>query len=303
MVRRPENFFILKHLLQTATKGKYGIGAFNARTVPVIRPVLQTAQRMQSPAIIQIAQLELQWSQVSLREFAEGFFTILEEDGITVPVGLHLDHTQDMEVIREAIACGFTSVMIDASAELLDENIRITRNVVGYAHARGVSVEAELGHIGTGDSIESQSDEEKYTDPEEAEVFVNQTGVDALAVSVGTAHGVYTVQQPKVDTEILKAIRAKTAIPLVLHGGSGTPDEMIIKGIQIPGGGVSKINVATDLEIGLLSALGLKDRLTNAEAGELSPSDMKIGMHGVEAVVESKITGFLGSQGHAVDFD
>lgn len=303
MYRRPENLFVLKHLLQTAKKGKYAIGAFNTRVIPVSRTVLRTAQRMQSPIIIQVGEIELKWFELTISEFARGFFEIMEEDNITIPVGLHLDHTQELNLIREAISCGFTSVMIDASSEPLEENIQITRKVVEYAHARGVSVEAELGHIGWGDSIESQSDKEKYTDPEEAELFVNQTDVDALAVSVGTAHGVYTVQQPKVDIEILTAIRAKTSIPLVLHGGSGTPDEMIIRGIQIPGGGVSKINVATDVELGMLKALGLKDRLSNEAVMALSKDDQKRGMAGVEAVVEKKITNFLGSQGHAVDFD
>lgn len=303
MYRRPENLFILKHLLQIAKKGEYAIGSFSSRTVPIIRPVLQTAQRMQSPIIIQISQIEFKWYEMTISEFAKGFFDIMEEEKITIPVGLHLDHTQDLNLIREAISSGFTSVMIDASSEPLEENINITREVVEYAHARGVSVEAELGHIGTGDSIESQSDKEKYTDPEEAEIFVNQTDVDALAVSVGTAHGVYTVQKPKVDIELLMAIRSKTSIPLVLHGGSGTPDEMIISGIQIPGGGVSKINIATDVELGLLTALGLKDILTNASMFALSKDDLKRGMAGVEAVVEKKIASFLGSQGHAVDFD
>ena len=258
---------------------------------------------MQSPIIIQVGEIELKWFELTISEFARGFFEIMEEEKITIPVGLHLDHTQDMNVIREAILNGFSSVMIDASAEPLVENIQITRKVVEYAHARGVSVEAELGHIGSGDSIESQSDKEKYTDPKEAEIFIDQTDVDALAVSVGTAHGVYTVQQPKVDIEILMAIRAITPIPLVLHGGSGTPDEMIISGIQIPGGGVSKINIATDVELGMLKALGLKDRLTNAAVIALSKDDLERGMAGVEAVVEKKITSFLGSQGHANDFD
>lgn len=303
MYRRPENLFVLSHLLHTAKNGKYAIGAFNTRVIPVTRTVLRTAQRMQSPIIIQVGEIELKWFELTISEFARGFFEIMEEEKITIPVGLHLDHTQDMNVIREAILNGFSSVMIDASAEPLVENIQITRKVVEYAHARGVSVEAELGHIGSGDSIESQSDKEKYTDPKEAEIFIDQTDVDALAVSVGTAHGVYTVQQPKVDIEILMAIRAITPIPLVLHGGSGTPDEMIISGIQIPGGGVSKINIATDVELGMLKALGLKDRLTNAAVIALSKDDLERGMAGVEAVVEKKITSFLGSQGHANDFD
>jgi len=302
MFRRPENLFILKHLLEKAKTGGYAIGSFSPRTVPIIRPILRAAQRMQSPAIVQIAEIERDWFQLSLKEFAQGFFETLEEENITVPVGLHLDHTQSLDVIKEAIACGFTSVMIDASAMPLEENIRITRNAVEYAHARGVSVEAELGHIGSASSIESQPDKEKYTDPEEAEVFITQTEVDVLAVSVGTVHGVYTSQQPKVDVEILKAIRAITTIPLVLHGGSGTPKEMIIKGIRIPGGGVSKINIATDLDIARQTT-GMNDRLSNEAVFSMPASDLERAVEAVEAVVEDKITGFLGSNGHADDFD
>jgi len=303
MYQRPENLFILKYLLQTAEKGNYAIGAFSTRTIPVIRPVLQTAQRLQSPVIIQIAQPELKWYELTVDQFAQGFFKIIEEDEITIPVGLHLDHTYDFQIIKEAIGSGFSSVMIDASSNPLEENIRITREVVKYAHARGISVEAELGHVGVGDSIESQSDKEKYTDPQEVEIFVDQTDVDALAVSVGTAHGVYTVQQPKVDTELLMAIRSKTSIPMVLHGGSGTPSEMIIKGIAIPGGGVSKINVATDVELGFKKALGNNELLTNKMVTALRDEDLNRGLNGVVAVVQEKINSYLGSQDHAADFE
>jgi len=303
MNRKPENLYILKHLLETAQKGEYAIGAFSTRAVPIIQPVLRTAQNLQSPVMIQIAQLELKWYELTATQLAQGFFRIIEEEKITIPVGLHLDHSWDFKLIKEAISSGFSSVMIDASSKPLEENIEITRRVVEYAHARGVSVEAELGHIGLGDSIESQSDEEKYTDPEEVEIFVDKTSVDALAISVGTAHGVYTVQKPSVKTEIIRAIRAKTSIPLVLHGGSGTPNEMIIKGIRIPGGGVSKINIATDVELGFQNAIGIHSRLSNDSVSTLPEDDLISGLLGVEAVVEDKITHILGSQNHAVDFN
>jgi ketose-bisphosphate aldolase len=302
MFRKPENIVNLKYLLQIAEKGGFAVGAFSPRYSPVIRAVFRAGQQTQSPIIVQIAQIELKWYQYSLPEFAQAFWDQFAAEHPTVPVGLHLDHTQDFELIKEAIACGFTSVMIDASAKPLAENIAITQQVVEYAHARGVSVEAELGRIGTADFIESDTDEELFTDPAEAEEFVNATGVDALAVSVGTAHGVYTVRQPRVDVERIKAIRAHTPVHLVLHGGSGTPRELIAPAIHLPGGGISKINVATDLELALLQALGRENRLTNAEMKAVSEKDLLPGLAAVQGVVEDKIIHFLKSQDHANDY-
>ncbi len=302
MFRRPENIVNLKYLLQKAEKGGFAIGAFSPRYIPVIRAVLRAGQQTQSPVIVQIAQVELKWYQYPLAEFAQAFWDQFEAERPTVPVGLHLDHTQDFDLIKEAIACGFTSVMIDASAKPLPENIAITCRVVEYAHARGVSVEAELGRIGAADFIESYADEELFTDPAEAEEFVSATGVDALAVSVGTAHGVYTLRQPRVDVERIKAIRARTPVHLVLHGGSGTPRELIAPAIHLTGGGISKINIATDLELALLKALGRENRLTNEEMKAVSEKDLLPGLVAVKSVVEDKIIHFLGSQDHAGDY-
>jgi fructose-bisphosphate aldolase class II len=142
-----------------------------------------------------------------------------------------------------------------------------------------------------------------YTDPAEAEIFVRETGIDALAVSVGTAHGVYTVRQPKVDCERLSAIRARTPVHLVLHGGSGTPVEMIDPAIHLPGGGISKINIATDLELAALDSLGKSDRMTNRQCKAIPAPDLEKALAAVAAVVEDKITNFLGSQNHASDFE
>jgi fructose-bisphosphate aldolase class II len=150
--------------------------------------------------------------------------------------------------------------------------------------------------------VETDKDEELYTVPEEAKRFVEETGVDALAVSVGTAHGVYVVRQPKVDYERLTAIRALTPVHLVLHGGSGVPPDMIAKAIHIPGGGVSKVNIATDLEIALLEALGRTERLSNAECKALPPEELAKGRAAVQAAVVDKITNFLGSAGKAPEF-
>ena len=193
--------------------------------------------------------------------------------------------------------------MIDASAQELEGNIATTRQVVDYAHARGVSVEAELGRIGTTDYIETASDEELYTNPDEAKFFVDQTQVDALAVSVGTAHGQYLVKQPTIDLPRIQAIRDRTPVLLVLHGGSGTPADQIHKAIGLPKGGISKVNIATDLELGLLAELGRSERLTDAGLRALPAADIARGQRAVQSVVEEKIKNFLMSNGHAQDYE
>jgi ketose-bisphosphate aldolase len=292
----------LKQVLEKADGRGYAVGSFSARYTPFVTPILRAAEATRSPVIVQIAQIELQWYELTLAEFAKQFMLQLEEVKPTVPVCLHLDHTQPFELIQAAIALGFTSVMIDASAQELDGNIATTRRVVEYAHAHGVSVEAELGRIGTTDHMETENDEELYTDPDEAKIFVDQTQVDALAVSVGTAHGQYLVKQPTIDLPRLQAIRDRTPVHLVLHGGSGTPADQIHNAIRLPKGGISKVNIATDLELALLAELGRKERLTDAGLRALPAADIARGQRAVQAVVEEKIKNFLLSDGHAADY-
>ena len=289
----------LTEVLAAAERGGYAVGSFSPRTTAMIQPVLCAGQAAHSPLIVQISQKELNRYQITSSRFAEEFFRQLEREQITVPVVLHLDHTRELSLIKDAIAAGFTSVMIDASEKPLEENIVTSREVVEYAHARGVSVEAELGRIGTTDFVETESDEELYTKPEEAERFVRETGVDALAVSVGTAHGVYTVRQPKIDLPRLRAIRTLTPVHLVLHGGSGVPAEMMRSAIQLEGGGVSKVNIATDLELAALGALGRDRYLTDAEMNALSPEEISRARAAVQQTVTDKIGNFLGSAGTA----
>ena len=289
----------LNPVLSSAERGGYAVGSFSPRMTAMIQPVLRAGQAARSPLIVQISQRELTRYQITPRRFAEEFFAQLEQGQINVPVVLHLDHTKEFGMIQDAIVAGFTSVMIDASEKPLDENIAISRQVVEYAHARGVSVEAELGRIGTTDFVETESDEELYTKPDEAERFVRETGVDALAVSVGTAHGVYTVRQPKIDLPRLRAIRALTPVHLVLHGGSGVPAEMMQGAVQLAGGGVSKVNIATDLELAALSALGRDHYLTDAEMDALSDEQKTLARAAVEQTVTDKIMNFLRSNGRA----
>jgi ketose-bisphosphate aldolase len=299
---RPSNVITLREVLAAAEKGSYGVGSFSPRYTPMILPVLRAGQKMHSPLIVQISNNELKRYFISAGEFAEEFYRVLRDEGITVPVVLHLDHTKEMGVIREAIAAGFTSVMMDASEKPLDENIAASKEAADYAHAHGASAEAELGMIGTTDKIETDTDEELFTDPHEAERFVRETGVDALAVSVGTAHGVYMVRKPRVDYDRLTAIKALTGVHMVLHGGSGVPPEMMSKAIQLPGGGVSKINIATDLEIALLESLGRAERMTNAECKALPADQLERGRAAVERTVCDKMENFLLSAGKAEGF-
>ena len=299
---RPDNVLTLKKALEIAEVNRFAIGSFSPRYTPMIAAVLQGAQKSGSPAIVQISHKELIRYGITPAEFADEFYERLNTDHITVPVVLHLDHTKEPGPIQEAIEAGFTSVMIDASEKSLEDNIAISREVAEYAHAKGVSVEAELGMIGTTDFVETDKDEELYTDPEEAAYFVRQTGVDALAVSCGTAHGVYMVKQPKVDYERLRAIRTLTPVHLVLHGGSGVPADMVQKAVKLPDGGGSKVNIATDLELALLDALNRKERMTNKECLRLSPAQLALGREAVAETVVEKIRHVLNSEGQGHHF-
>lgn len=297
-----KNLITLKQIMAVAEKNGYAVGSYSPRYTPMIRPILQAGQQAYSPLIVQISQNELNWYELDADEFATEFHEQMRDLAISVPVALHLDHTRDFEVIERAISAGFTSVMIDMSAKPLAENIAITREVVEYAHAKSVSVEAELGRIGTTDFVETDEDVELYTDPDEAKLFVQQTGIDALAVSVGTAHGVYKVRQPKVDLQRLRAIRANTDVHLVLHGGSGVPPHMIQDAIRLEGGGISKVNIATDLEQALLATLGRKERMTNAECKALAAYEIDKAREAVRATVIEKMEKFVLSANHADDY-
>ncbi|KIL38416.1 ketose-bisphosphate aldolase [Gordoniibacillus kamchatkensis] len=299
---QPRNVITLKQALEVAEKHGFALGSFSPRYTPMIAPVLRAAQEANSPLIVQISHKELVRYGITPGEFADEFYGRIRSEGITVPAVLHLDHTKELGTIAEAIDAGFTSVMIDASEHTLENNIRISKEAADYARAKGVSVEAELGMIGTTDFVETDKDEELYTDPLEAERFVRETGVDALAVSCGTAHGVYMVRQPKIDFARLTAIRKLTPVHLVLHGGSGVPAEMMLQAIRLPGGGVSKVNIATDLELSLLQALRREERLTDAECRSLPAEHLEKGRSAVQATVNEKISNFLGSRGRAADY-
>lgn len=289
----------LTKLLADATEKKYAVGSFSARYTKLIRPIIEAAVNTNSPAIVQLSEKEVLRHKVGVKEFADEFYRVVEELEPQVPLALHLDHTKTMDVIKEAMDAGFTSVMIDASELDFEENAAITKEVVSLAHLRNITVEAELGKIGTTDFAETDKDEEMYTDPEEAAEFCRQTGADCLAVSVGTAHGVYTVRQPRVDFARLEAINRLTDTPLVLHGGSGVPSEMVVGAAQMPTGGVSKVNIATDLELAMLAVVGREGHMTEEELNACAPEVIEKSREAVRLLVEDKITNYLCSRGRA----
>jgi ketose-bisphosphate aldolase len=293
---RPKNVRTFRELAPHAEQNRYAIGAFSPRYPLMIPPILRAAQELGSPLLVQISQKDMSRCGVAVEPFAEAFHRYLEEFGITVPVGLHLDHTHDQQIIDRALAAGFTSVMIDASDLPLEQNIRITREVADRAHARGASVEGELGTIGATSFSETEERESvSFTDPEQVAEFVAGSGIDALAVSVGTVHGVYADKPVAIDTGRLLEIRRRTSAHLVLHGGSGVTAEMMRRAIELPGGGVSKVNLATDLEVAMLRALSSKERLVDAQITALPAAALSAAQAAVAAVVSEKIVSVLGS--------
>ncbi len=283
----------LTKLLEDAKKGQYAVGSFSARYTKLIKPIICAAIETKSPAIVQLSEKEVIRHQVGVKEFADEFYRVVKELDPQVPLALHLDHTKTLDVIKEALEAGFTSVMIDASEKDFADNVAVTKKVVEMAKPYHATVEAELGKIGTTDFVETDTDEELYTNPEEAKQFCLETGVDCLAVSVGTAHGVYTVRQPKVDYARLEAINGLTEVPLVLHGGSGVPSDMVVKAAQIPAGGVSKVNIATDLELAMLAVLGKEGHLTEEELNAYDEETCEKFRKAVQLLVEDKITNYL----------
>ncbi|MEG6617440.1 class II fructose-1,6-bisphosphate aldolase [Peptococcaceae bacterium 1198_IL3148] len=227
-------------LLQRAEEGKYAVGAFNCNNMEIVQAIIAAAEAEQSPVIIQASQGAIKYAGL---EWIVGMAKLAAEQ-TTVPVALHLDHGTSFEQCVQCIRAGFSSVMIDGSKHPLEENIALTNKVLEVARAVGVSVEAELGKIGgTEDDITVDEKDAMFTSPEEAKIFVDRTGVDALAVAIGTAHGQYK-GEPKLDFERLKKIKSMVDVPIVLHGSSGVPDEAIKKAISL---GVRKVNIDTNI--------------------------------------------------------
>lgn len=224
----------LNDILPAARKEDRAVGAFNVANLETLLAVFHAAERENSPVIIQVYQRLFQDERAALL----AAMTHRLAANSSIPVVLHLDHGSSLEQIRKAIDLGYTSVMIDGSQLPFAENVALTTEAVKIAHGAGVAIEAEIGHVPFGDGPVELS-----TAAEAAE-FVGLTGVDALAISIGTAHGFYK-QEPKLDIPRAAEIGQAIPIPLVLHGGTGVPDEQLQKAIAC---GVAKINIATELQ-------------------------------------------------------
>ena len=239
-----------RSVLTAAKAGRYGIVAPDFLTLNAARVFVQTADALKTPILLSFAQGHA--GLISLEEAA--LVGKYWAEKATVPIVLHLDHGQDFDFLQRAIALGFTSVMLDASMKDMDENIRLTKEVVAYAHTKGVSVEAEIGHVGgASEGVEGAISESVYTTVAEAVTFAEATGVDSLAVSIGTSHGVYTRNRaPELNFERLRELSAAVPVPLVLHGGSGTGDENLRRAVRE---GITKLNVYTDFLVGAMEEI------------------------------------------------
>lgn len=233
----------MKDMMIKAKKEGYAIGQFNLNNLEYTQAILQAAEEEQSPVILGVSE--------GAARYMSGFKTVvnmvkglMEDLNITVPVAIHLDHGSSFEKCKEAIDAGFTSVMIDASSQPFEENVRITKEVVDYAHAKGVSVEAELGVVG-GQEDDVIADGVIYADPAECKELVDRTGIDCLAPALGSVHGPYK-GEPNLGFKEMEEISSQSDLPLVLHGGTGIPLKDIQRSISL---GTAKINVNTENQI------------------------------------------------------
>jgi fructose-bisphosphate aldolase, class II len=227
-------------LLRRADREGYAVGAFNANNMEIIQAIVEAAEKEHSPVIMQASQGAIKYAGL---EFITGMVKIAAASA-KVPVALHLDHGTDFDQVIKCIRAGFSSVMYDGSKLPLEENIALTNKVLEITRPIGVSVEAELGKIGgTEDDVHVSEREAMYTDPEEARYFVEKTGVESLAIAIGTAHGQYK-GDPKLDFDRLQKIKNLVKIPIVLHGSSGVSDASVRKAIAL---GVCKVNIDTNI--------------------------------------------------------
>ncbi|WP_410511778.1 class II fructose-bisphosphate aldolase [Paenibacillus sp. BR2-3] len=233
----------MKQVLSIADAGGYAVGSFNVYSYETIRGVLESARKNQIPAILAFGERYLE----NMDFETAAAMVKSESKDMDIPFALHLDHCTSLENVYRAIKAGFTSVMYDGSALSYSDNVANTAKAVEVAHACGVSVEAELGSLASGEHSHegSTADEEIYTSPDQAEDFVRRTGVDALAVSIGTVHGLYK-GEPNIRVDILRSIKKQVTVPLVLHGGSGTPENVLRECIRH---GIRKINVNTEISV------------------------------------------------------
>lgn len=256
-------------MFKKAYEGKYAVGAFNVNNMEIIQGIIEAAEEMNSPVILQVSAGARKYANpVYLKKLVEAA-TILAPN---IDIALHLDHGADFEICKECIDNGFTSVMIDGSRFDFEENVALTKKVVEYAHARGVVVEAEIGKLaGVEDDVNVSESDSNYTSPDEAVKFVELTGCDSLAIAIGTSHGAYKFKgEPKLRYDILEEITNRLpGFPIVLHGASSVPQEFVEMcnkyGGDIPGAkgvpeemlrkaasmGVCKINIDSDIRLAM----------------------------------------------------
>ena len=277
----------MNDILLPAQEGKYGVGFFNAVNVEMARAIIETAEELHAPVMIGTAEVLL--PAMPLVNVADYLIPMAKRAG--VPVCVHYDHGLSFEKCMEALKLGFTSVMYDCSTEDYETNVKKVAEMVRICHAMGVTVEGELGHVGDNDGagkLEKPSD--FYTDPDAAEDYVRRTGIDALAVAVGNAHGDYKFT-PKLDFERIETIAGRTGVPLVLHGGSGLADDDFRKAVEK---GVCKVNIFTDLD--KAGKAGIKKGIQENAGTMMSLLPYEI--EAMKAVVAEKIRLF-GSEGKA----
>ena len=279
-------FVSSKEMIQKARKGGYAVPAFNAENLEMIQAIISAAEEMHSPVIIQTTPPTVKYLTPDC-----AYAMVSAIAGKTeVPVALHLDHCNHYDEVMIAIKAGYSSVMFDGSKLSFGENMRLTGKVVETARPMGITVEAELGKVG-GKEDNVQSEEVAYTDVEEAVQFVEKTDVDMLAVAIGTAHGFYK-GEPRLDFARIEEIAKRTDIPLVLHGGSGVPEESIKRAISL---GMCKVNFATELR----AAATIGVRRVLADASVIDPKKyMAAAKEEVAALCKTKIT-MCGSIGKA----
>lgn len=304
-------------MFKKAYEGGYAIGAFNVNNMEIVQAITEAAGELNSPIILQVS--------AGARKYANHTYLVkLVEAALienpNIPIALHLDHGADFEICKSCIDGGFTSVMIDGSHHSFEDNIALTKKVVEYAHAHGVVVEGELGQLaGIEDDVNVSAEDAKYTQPEEVEEFVSRTGVDSLAIAIGTSHGAFKFkpgQKPMLRFDILDEVSKRLPnFPIVLHGASSVSQEYV-KIIQANGGNladaigipedmlrqaarsaVCKINIDSDLRLALTA--GVREVMWQ-HPEKFDPREyLKVGRAYVKDVVAHKITTVLGSEGKA----
>jgi fructose-bisphosphate aldolase class II len=258
MEEQTVSLLTLAEILKPSVHQGWAVGAYDIPDVAVAMGVLDAAVAGKAPVILMV--YPTMTAVDSYPTFVAFMKKEIERSGATAAITL--DHGSSLPQIEAAIQAGFTGVMIDASAKPFEENIELTRKVVEMAHRAGVSVEAELGHVGTGAEVASGDDvKDLYTSVDDARRFVECTGVDALAVAIGTVHGIYRFT-PHLDFERLSQLRAAVNIPLVLHGSSGTPNDQLRKAVEL---GINKVNVYTDIRLEILRQIQEKVATTRIE--------------------------------------